>query len=77
MRSDLSPTEIAVAAWFGPRGFASLVFALVVLGSNVPRAYDLFDIIAVTTALSIVVHSSTDTLVARAYRRRARAPAAA
>lgn len=77
VRSDLSATEIAVAGWFGPRGFASIIFALVVLGSNVPRAYDLFDIIAVTTALSIVVHSSTDTLVARAYRRRARAPAAA
>jgi NhaP-type Na+/H+ or K+/H+ antiporter len=70
--SELRGHEIAVAGWFGPRGFASILFALVVLGSHVPRAFDLFDIIAVTTALSIVVHSSTDSLVARAYRERPR-----
>lgn len=71
VKSRLDRSEIAVSAWFGPRGFASIVFAVMVAHSAIPGARKLFDVIALTTALSIVVHSSTDTIVAHRFRRRA------
>ncbi|MGN6505243.1 MAG: cation:proton antiporter, partial [Tepidisphaeraceae bacterium] len=49
--------------WFGPRGFASVVFGILVADSGVPGAQQMFAVIAVTVALSIVAHASTDVLV--------------
>jgi NhaP-type Na+/H+ or K+/H+ antiporter len=65
--------ERVVAAWFGPRGFASVVFGLLIVSSNVHRAELLFHLIAITTALSILLHSSTDVPVARWLERRSHA----
>ena len=63
----LSRREKAAAAWFGPKGFASVVYGLLVLQSGVPQAVPAFDLIAVTITLSIVLHSSTDVPVARLF----------
>jgi sodium/hydrogen antiporter len=59
--------EWAVAAWFGPKGFASITYGLLVLQSDALRAQQMFDIVAVATAISIVAHSSTDLPIARLF----------
>ncbi len=63
--SRLSMREQAAAMWFGPKGFASVVYGLLVLGSGTARADTLFHLIAITVVLSILLHSSSDVLVAR------------
>ncbi|MFG3120106.1 cation:proton antiporter [Streptomyces sp. NPDC048197] len=57
-----------VAAWFGPKGFASVVYGLLVLQSGIPQAEKAFTLIAVCIAFSIIAHSSTDVPIARAFR---------
>jgi NhaP-type Na+/H+ or K+/H+ antiporter len=57
--------EWLTVAWFGPRGFASVVFGLLVLQSNVAIADRLFHLIALVVAASIIAHSSTDVVLAR------------
>jgi NhaP-type Na+/H+ or K+/H+ antiporter len=69
LRSGLSRLEWAAAAWFGPKGFASVVYGLLVLGSGLPRGDQLFHLIALVVVASIIAHSSTDVLVAHAFRR--------
>ncbi|SFP68042.1 NhaP-type Na+/H+ or K+/H+ antiporter [Amycolatopsis arida] len=64
----LSRAERVTAAWFGPKGFASVVYGLLALQSGIPNNEVVFDLVAVTIALSIVLHSSTDVPVARALR---------
>jgi len=68
IRTSLPGRERAVAAWFGPKGFASVVYGLLALQSASPEGEHVFDLVAVTIALSIVLHSSTDVPVARALR---------
>lgn len=63
--SRLGKRELAAASWFGPRGFSSVFFALLILHSSVPHGNLLFQLMAVVIAASIVLHSSTDVLVAR------------
>ena len=69
--SDMVGPERRAAAWLGPRGFASVAYALTVVElahfGDVDRAY--LAIVAVVAG-SIVLHSSTDTVVARALARR-------
>jgi NhaP-type Na+/H+ or K+/H+ antiporter len=64
VRSPLNWRERMTAAWFGPKGFASIAYAILVLQSGLPSAKLLFDAIALTVTASICLHSSTDTLVA-------------
>ncbi|WP_419999288.1 cation:proton antiporter [Streptomyces boninensis] len=59
--------ERLCAAWFGPKGFASVVYGLLVLQSGIPQAEEAFTLIAVCIAVSIVAHSSTDVPIARAF----------
>lgn len=61
--------ERLVASWFGPRGFASVVYGLLVLGSGTPRARELFLMISVVVTGSILIHSSTDGIVARWFQK--------
>ena len=65
--SRLPWREKAAVAWFGPKGFASVVYGLLVLQSGLPQATQAFDLIAVCIAISIVAHSSTDVPVARLF----------
>ncbi|GGQ19090.1 cation:proton antiporter [Streptosporangium pseudovulgare] len=63
--SGLSVREQAAVAWFGPKGFASVVYGLIVLSSGIAAAGQEFQLIAVTIVASILLHSSTDIVVAR------------
>lgn len=60
--------EFAAAAWFGPKGFASVVYGLLVLKSGVDLSEEMYHLIAVVVAASILLHSSTDVVVARRFR---------
>lgn len=61
--------EWIAAAWFGPKGFASVVYAIIILESGVDGGESLFQLMAVAIAISIVAHSSTDVPLARWFRR--------
>ncbi|MGP3913320.1 cation:proton antiporter, partial [Nonomuraea sp. 10N515B] len=67
LRSGLSVREQAAVAWFGPKGFASVVYGLIVLASGIAAAQDVFQLVAVTIVLSILLHSSTDIVIARGF----------
>ena len=54
-------------AWFGPKGFASLIFALLIVSSGATHSRGMFQFIAITIGLSIILHSSTDVPVARMF----------
>jgi NhaP-type Na+/H+ or K+/H+ antiporter len=68
IKTGMPRAEKLTAAWFGPKGFASVVYGLLVLQAGIPNGEKLFDLIAVTIALSIIVHSSTDVPVAHKLR---------
>jgi NhaP-type Na+/H+ or K+/H+ antiporter len=59
--------EQLAAMWFGPKGFASVVYGLLVLASGVAVAQDIFALVALTIVLSILLHSSSDVIVARGF----------
>jgi len=69
--SDLDRPERLAAAWLGPRGFASVAYALLIAEeaqfAGVGRGF--LAITAVVTG-SIILHSSTDAMVARTLTRR-------
>jgi NhaP-type Na+/H+ or K+/H+ antiporter len=49
--------------WFGPKGFASVVYGLIVLASGIAAADEIFHLVALTIIVSIVAHSYTDVLL--------------
>ena len=67
---DLSRPERLTAAWFGPKGFASVVYGLMLLDTNIANRGILFQLIALVIVVSIVLHSSTDVPVAKYFGRR-------
>lgn len=71
--SDLPRRQQAAAAWFGPKGFASVVYGLLVLEGGGALADEMFHLIALVIVLSILTHSSTDVPIAHAFARRERA----
>ena len=60
---------VAFIGWFGPRGLASVVFALLVLERGVPEGQTLLATVVVTVALSVILHGLTSVPLVRAYRR--------
>jgi sodium/hydrogen antiporter len=67
LRSGLDMREQVAAMWFGPKGFASVVYGLLVLESAITAADEIFHLVALTIVISIVLHSSTDVIVARGF----------
>lgn len=67
LRSGLTAREQGAVMWFGPKGFASVVYGLLVLDSRIDAADKIFHLVAVTIVLSILAHSSTDIIVARGF----------
>ncbi|HEY7561935.1 MAG TPA: sodium:proton antiporter [Gaiellaceae bacterium] len=63
-------------AWFGPKGVASMLFALLVLNSTVGERTLVFDTASFVILASILAHGLTDTVGARWIERRL-GPAAA
>jgi len=68
MRSRLHWRERLTAAWFGPKGFASVVYGLLILKMSVPAGEHLFHLVALVVIASILAHSSTDVVLARWFR---------
>ncbi|MES9542863.1 cation:proton antiporter [Actinomadura sp. NPDC000600] len=75
LRSGLTAREQAAVMWFGPKGFASVVYGLLVLESGIPAGEKIFHLVGVTITLSILAHSSTDIVVARGFDEEREVPA--
>lgn len=65
LRSGLPLEQRAFIAWFGPKGVASMLFALIVLNSQVPERGLVFDVAAFVVLGSILAHGLSDTAAAR------------
>jgi NhaP-type Na+/H+ or K+/H+ antiporter len=63
----LSRRERYAAAWFGPKGFASVVYGLLVVQSGIAAAGTVFELVALTIAVSMIAHSMSDVPVAKAF----------
>lgn len=61
-RSTMSGPHRAFVGWFGPKGVASMLFALFALNSNATDRTLVFDIAAFVILASIVAHGLTDTI---------------
>jgi sodium/hydrogen antiporter len=58
--SEVDTAEKGFMAWFGPKGVATMAFALFVLGSEAAGAERIFNIAALCVLVSIVAHGLTD-----------------
>ena len=67
--SRLSRTTVAYIGWFGPRGLASVVLGLIVLGEGTPGVSIVTQTVAVTVGLSILAHDATAVPLASRYAR--------
>ncbi|MDW4903934.1 cation:proton antiporter [Streptomyces sp. ADMS] len=65
--SGLALPTVAYIGWFGPRGLASLVFGLLVVEEHVPGVQLLGRVIAVTVALSILLHGMSAVVLTNRY----------
>jgi len=70
VRLRLPRPHEAFIAWFGPKGVASMLFALFVVKSDVGHASLIFDVAAIAIIASIVAHGLTDTVGAQWLARR-------
>jgi sodium/hydrogen antiporter len=66
----LPRSQKAFIAWFGPKGVASMLFALLVLDAPVAEGSLVFDVAAFVILSSILAHGLTDTVGARWIERR-------
>jgi NhaP-type Na+/H+ and K+/H+ antiporter len=65
-----APVKLFIA-WFGPKGVASMLFALLVLKSVTPNAELVFEIASFAILTSIVAHGLTETVGTRWIEERA------
>jgi sodium/hydrogen antiporter len=70
--TNFARPERAFMAWFGPKGVASMLFALIVLESAAEHDSLIFKIAAYTIISSIIAHGLTDTVGARWIERHVR-----
>jgi NhaP-type Na+/H+ or K+/H+ antiporter len=64
----------AFIAWFGPKGVATMTFALFVLGEGVPGAERIFNLAALCVFASVLAHGLSDTPGSEWLARRAERP---
>jgi sodium/hydrogen antiporter len=62
-----SPATVAYMGWFGPRGLASIVFAVLVVEAHTPHAGTIADTAALTVIASILLHGLTAGPLTRRY----------
>jgi NhaP-type Na+/H+ or K+/H+ antiporter len=68
-----APTESRLfIGWFGPRGLASIVFAVIVLDAGLPNGQTLAHVVVWTVTLSILAHGVSANPWARAFGARSR-----
>lgn len=69
-RTGLRTDEKVFMAWFGPKGIATVAFALLVLHKHVPQGEEIFRLAALVVFCSALLHGITDTPGARWMARR-------
>lgn len=68
--SRLALPSFLFIGWFGPRGLASILFALLILEKEqIPHAHEILAATSITVALSVLLHALTAAPFARAYGR--------
>jgi NhaP-type Na+/H+ or K+/H+ antiporter len=67
--TGLRVPTVAYIGWFGPRGLASIVLALLVAEEHVPGVELLGRVVAVTVALSVLLHGVSAVALAERYGR--------
>lgn len=67
----LTASDKLFLGWFGPRGLASIVFAVIVLNEHLPGGETLKQTVVWTIILSVLAHGLTANPLARLYGRRA------
>ncbi len=67
--SGLRPATFGYIGWFGPRGLASIVLGLLVLEEHIPGGLALANVVALTVALSVLVHGVSAVPLAARYAR--------
>jgi sodium/hydrogen antiporter len=65
IKVDLPGPHRGFIAWFGPKGVAGMLFAVLVLNSDVTEGAAIFETAAFVILVSILVHGLTDTLGAK------------
>jgi sodium/hydrogen antiporter len=50
------PVTVAFMGWFGPRGLASIVFAVIVEDAHLPHSEEIATVTHLTVGLSVLVH---------------------
>jgi NhaP-type Na+/H+ or K+/H+ antiporter len=60
---------IAFIGWFGPRGLASIVFALIAVESGIPDAQPVLATVVLTILLSVFLHGLSSVPLVAAYSR--------
>jgi NhaP-type Na+/H+ or K+/H+ antiporter len=70
VKTGIPRSQKLFMAWFGPKGVASMLFALFVLKSGVGNGELIFDVAAIAIIASIVAHGLTDTVGAKWMARR-------
>ena len=66
----ISGNARAFIAWFGPRGLASLLLALLVVQARLPGAEAILGIVGVVVTVSVILHGVSATPLTAAYARR-------
>jgi NhaP-type Na+/H+ or K+/H+ antiporter len=70
LRAGMPSPHLAFIAWFGPKGVAGILFAELVLNSDVGHRNVIFETAAFVILVSILVHGLTDTVGAKWIERR-------
>jgi NhaP-type Na+/H+ or K+/H+ antiporter len=70
--SKLTTIDKLFVGWFGPRGLASIVFAVIVVNANLPNSGTIAMVVTCTVILSILAHGITANPCANAYGRYSR-----
>jgi NhaP-type Na+/H+ or K+/H+ antiporter len=68
-RRGVQAPTVAFIGWFGPRGLASVVFALLAVERGVPQGDTVIAVVVVTVALSVLLHGLTSVPFVGAYSR--------
>ena len=68
---EVDTADKAFMSWFGPKGVATMTFALFVLGSTAPEAERIASLAALVVFVSVIAHGVTDTAGAEWMARRA------
>jgi NhaP-type Na+/H+ and K+/H+ antiporter len=69
-RAAVSPSARAFIAWFGPRGLASLLLALLVVQARMAGGETILAIAGIVVTVSVVLHGVTATPLTTWYARR-------